>query len=105
VSRSVACWQRGIGVVYLPEAVSLGCTILDFAWPRDGKRLAIARAAIVNDFVLSTGILKRAWVEIQYSISYKPASCGNAGSHVRRLLRQDESRLKRYRQYQEHLNW
>ena len=32
-----------------------GRTILDFAWSRDGKRLAIVRATIANDIVLLKG--------------------------------------------------
>jgi hypothetical protein len=32
-----------------------GRTILDFAWSRDGRRLAIVRATIANDIVLLKG--------------------------------------------------
>jgi hypothetical protein len=31
-------------------------TITDFAWSRDGKRLAIARATVTNDIVLFKGL-------------------------------------------------
>jgi hypothetical protein len=31
-------------------------TILDFAWSRDGKHLAIARATLSNDIVLVRGL-------------------------------------------------
>jgi Tol biopolymer transport system component len=33
-----------------------GRTITDFAWSRDGKRLAIARSVTANDIVLFTGL-------------------------------------------------
>ena len=33
-------------------------TIVDFAWSRDGKRLAIARASTTNDIVLFKGLKK-----------------------------------------------
>jgi Tol biopolymer transport system component len=33
-----------------------GRTIADFAWSRDGKRLAVARATVKDDIVLFTGL-------------------------------------------------
>ena len=35
-----------------------GRTIADFAWSRDGKRLAIARSTTTNDIVLFKGLRK-----------------------------------------------
>ena len=35
-----------------------GRPIADFAWSRDGKRLAIARATLANDIVLFKGLRK-----------------------------------------------
>ena len=32
--------------------------IIDFAWSRDGKRLAISRATVTNDIVLFKGLRK-----------------------------------------------
>jgi Tol biopolymer transport system component len=35
-----------------------GRTITDFAWSRDGKRLALARAATTSDIVLFRGLIR-----------------------------------------------
>ena len=32
--------------------------IIDFAWSRDGKRLAVARSTVTNDIVLIKGLKK-----------------------------------------------
>jgi hypothetical protein len=35
-----------------------GRSIVDFAWSRDGKQLAVARASTTNDIVLFKGLRK-----------------------------------------------